>query len=141
MSGLDALELEVDTPSKMTILDPRTNLPLRDIEGNEAYIEVYSSDSQIARKFKRAIKTSRMRVRNPNSLTGEKLENEDAELLAELTTGWYLVDPGTGARIDLPYSRENARKLYGNHKLAWLYDQVDAHAGNRANFFKAASTT
>lgn len=138
MAKLEDLELEVDKPSRMPILDPRTNLPMADKEGNPAYVEVYSSDSDIASKFRREIKTSRLRTRNPNALTGDKLESEDVELLAALTAGWHLVTFDREP-IEVECTRDNARKLYANHKMKWLADQVDAHAGNRANFSKASS--
>lgn len=138
MAKIEDLELEVDRPSRMTILDSATNLPMRDKAGMVAYIDVYSSDSDIARKFKREIKTARLRARNPNALTGAKLEDEDVQLLAALTAGWYLVTR-TGEPIELECSRDNALKVYGNHKMAWLADQVDAWAGARGNFSKVSS--
>jgi hypothetical protein len=138
MSNLEALEIEVDKPSRMVILHPKTNLPMKDIEGKEAYIDVYSSDSVIAVKFKREIKTARLRTRNPNSVTGETLDSESAELLAALTAGWYLVD-FSGNQIDLPFSRDSAAKMYSNNRNQWLTDQVDAFSGARGNFLGASS--
>jgi hypothetical protein len=139
MAALEDLELEVDKPSRMIVLDSGTNLPMRDKAGKEAFVDVFSTDSDIARKFKREIKTSRLRARNPNSLTGAKLEDEDIQLLAALTgPEWYLVTK-SGDPIDLPCTRENALKLYANHRMAWLTDQVDGHASARANFSKVSS--
>lgn len=140
MASIEDLELEVDKPSRMVLLHSATNMPIKDKQGKEAYVDVYSADSDIARKIKREIKTSRLRSRNPNALTGAKLEDEDVQLLAALTAGWYLVSPVSGEPIDLEFSRENAIKLYGNHKAQWITDQVDAHAAARGNFFKALST-
>jgi hypothetical protein len=140
MASLSDLELEVDKPSRMTILDPATNLPMQDKAGKQAFIDVYSADSEIARKFRREIKTSRLRARNPNALNGDKLEAEDVQLLAALTAGWYLVTRA-GEPIEIECTRENAAKIYANHKMAWLADQVDAHAGSRGNFSKPSSTS
>lgn len=140
MAKLEDLELEVDKPSRMTLLDPVTNLPMKDKAGKEAYVDVYSSDSDIARKIKREIKTSRLRMRNANALNGQKLEDEEVQLLAALTAGWYLVSR-VGEPIELDCTRDNALKLYANHKMAWLYDQIDAHAAARGNFSKAASNS
>lgn len=140
MAKLEDLELQVDTPSRMVILSPRDSLPMKDKEGKEAYVDVYSSDSEVARKFRTEIKTSRLRLRNPNALNGEKLESEDIELLAALTSGWYLVN-FEGEPIDLDCTRDNARKVYAKGSMAWLKDQVDQHAGNRANFSRASSQT
>ena len=148
MAGIEDLELEVDKPSRMIVLHPATNLPMKTkdtvgedgqpIEGRVAYVDVYSSDSQTAVKLRQEIKTARLRQRNPNAMTGAKLESEGVELLAALTAGWFLVSL-SGDPVDLEFSRENARKLYANHKMAWLYEQVDAHAGARGNFSKASS--
>src|SRR5437879_6088795 len=91
MNSIEDLELEVDKPFRMPVLHPMNNLPMRDTEGKEAYVDVLSSDSAIAKKIRREIKTSRLQTRNPRSLTGAKLEDEDVELLAALSTGWYLV--------------------------------------------------
>lgn len=138
MAKLEELELEVDAPSRMIVLDAVTSLPMKDRDGKEAYVEVYSSDSDIARRFKREIRTSRLRMRNPNGLNGQKIEDEEVQLLAALTAGWYLVNR-SGEPIDLPFTPENALKLYANNKMAWLADQVNEHAAARANFSKAAS--
>lgn len=149
MASIADLELEVDKPSRMTVLDPATNLPMKEKdevdekgnvikEGRMAYVEVYSADSDIARKMKREITTSRLRMRNPNSITGARIEDEGVQLIAALTAGWFLVNQ-KGEVIDLACTRENAAKLYANNKMAWLYEQVDQHAGARGNFSKASS--
>lgn len=139
MSKLTGLELEgVDTPSRMTILHPITNMPMVDVDGKEAWIDLYSTDSEVARKFGREMKTARLRERNPNSMTGEKLENNEVDLYAALTAGWYLLDLAN-APVDMPFSRSEAVGLYGNHKMAWLLEQVASFASARANFSKASS--
>lgn len=140
MNKLQGLELEVDAPSRMTILHPKTNLPLVDSAGEVAWIEVYSTDSDVARKFGRDAKTARLRTRNPNSVTGETMENEEVELVASLTTGWRLLDL-KGEPVDLPFTRGEAVSLYGNHKMHWLFEQVVTFANSRANFSPASSTT
>ena len=140
MASLEDLELEVDKPSRMVILNPRDNMPMKDKDGKEAYVDVYSSDSDIGRKFTREITTARLRTRNPNALTGDKLEGEKVDLLAALTAGWHLVN-FVGDPIDMECTRENARKLYSNNKMQWLADQVDSFAGTRANFSRASSPT
>lgn len=138
MPGLDSLELDVDKPARMIILDPRNNLPMKGKDGKEAYVDVYSSDSEIARKFNRQIKTARLRTRNPNAITGDKLEEEDVERLAALTSAWHLV-AFDGETIELECTNENAKKLFANNKLQWLVEQIDTFAGSRANFSKASS--
>lgn len=132
-----ALELQVDTANRMVILHPGTRMPLKDASGIEAYVDVLSGDSDVAEKFRKEIRAARLRTRNPSKFDADK---ENRELLGMLTTGWYLLD-FNGTPIDLEHSRASAIELFANHKMAWLTDQVDEFAGDRANFFKASSTT
>lgn len=137
LAALAGLELEPDRAGRLTLLHPGTQMPLTDKSGKEAYIDLLSSDSEVAEKHRKEIRTARMRTRNPNKID---LDAESNELLARLTTGWYLVD-FTGNPIDVPFTRENALAIYGNHKMAWLTDQADSFAGERANFLQASSTS
>lgn len=140
MSKFDTLALEVDKPSRMTIQHPHTNLPLRDKEGNEAYIDLHSSDSGVARKAQRMITNGRLNMRNRNKITAERLETEGTELLADLTVGWRLVGLD-GELLDVPFSRQNAVELYENTAMAWLREQVDQFTADRASFSAAPSTS
>jgi hypothetical protein len=140
MSKFSGLELEVEAPFRLTLLHPVTRQPLRDTEGKEAYIDHYSADSEIARKHQRAVQRRRLAMRGRLKITPEELEAEATEVLAALTAGWYLVDL-KGNPIDLPFTQENARELYGNSAVGWLREQIDESAADRANFSKGSSTT
>lgn len=137
-SKFAALELETDKPGRMIIVHPVSRQPLRDAEGKEAYIDLYSADSEVARKHHRTVQRRRLAMRGRGKLTPEELDAENVELLAALTTGWYLLDLA-GNVIDVPSNAENAREIYGNSKIAWLREQVDEYAVDRGNFSMASS--
>lgn len=137
MSKFSALELAVDQPFRMVLVDPHTRQPIRDADGNEAYIEHYSADSEAARKHQRAISRRRLAMRGRLKLTPEEIEAEGIELLATLTIGWNLVGRD-GTKIDVPFSQENARELYSNPAIPWVKEQLDDSASERANFSKGS---
>jgi hypothetical protein len=134
------LELEVEAPFRLVLLHPVTRQPLRDSEGREAYIDHYSADSEIARKHQRAVQRRRLAMRGRLKITPEELEAEATEVLAALTVGWHLVGL-KGDPIDTPFTPENARELYSDPRVAWLREQLDESAADRANFSKGSSTT
>lgn len=132
------LEISVDTAQRMVLVHPTSRQPLRDPDKNEAYIDLYSSDSEAARQHTRAIQRRRMAMRGRGKIAPEELEAEAVELLAALTTGWRLVSLD-GQPIDVPFSIENARDLYSAPSLAWIKEQVDEFAADRGNFATASS--
>lgn len=140
LEKLRGLELEVDAPGRVMLLRPGSNQPLVDADGKQAYIDIYSSDSAIAMQYKRDLKTERLSHRTRTVLTGEKADEEVADFLAALTTGWHLVSLA-GEVIDLEFSREAAKAVYANHRMLWVLDQVDTFAADRENFLKASSAS
>lgn len=137
MSKFAGMALEVDKPSRMVIVHPVSRQPLRDAEGKEAYIELYSGDSDVAKKHHRAVQRRRLAMKGRGKITPEELEAEHVEFLGALTVGWYLVDL-SGAPISVPFSPENARDLYAEAALSWVREQVDEFTGDRGNFSKAS---
>jgi hypothetical protein len=131
-SKFAAFEIEVDKPSRMTLLD-RQRQPYRNGDGRAAWIELYSADSDIARKHRRAVTRKRLAMRGRGKITPEELEAEDTELLIALTAGWELVI------TDLPFSKENARELYLNPKIPHIREQVEEYVNDRGNFSTASS--
>src|SRR4029077_1406550 len=127
------LELEVETPFRLTLIHPVTRQPMRDADGNQAYIDHYSADSEIARKHQRNVQRRRLAMRGRMKITPEELEGEAVEILAALTAGWHLVDL-KGNVIDLPFNQDNARELYANPAVSWLREQIDESTADRANF-------
>lgn len=140
MSKFSALELPVDAPIHLVLTHPVTKQPLRDLEGKEAYIDHYSGDSEIARKHSRAVQRRRLAMRNRGKITPEELEAESVELLAALTTGWYLVALDR-TPIEVPFTPENARELYSNPAVAWIRELVDESASDRGNLSPASSSS
>lgn len=140
MGKFAGLALAVDTPARMTIHHPFTGLPIRGADGEEAYIELHSSDSDIAKKAQRAITNARLAMRNRNAIDAKRLESEGTELLADLTVGWRLMTLD-GDPVDVPFSRANAVELYADNEMAWLREQVDGFVADRENFSKASSTS
>lgn len=138
-SEFSGLELDVEKPIKLVLVHPVTRQPMRDEDGKEAYIEHHSSDSSIALKHQRSVQRRRLAMRGRLKVTPEELEAEAVELLAALTTGWHLVGLN-GKKIDIPFTQENARKLYANPAVGWLREQYDESAADRANFSQGSST-
>ena len=139
MNDFSGLELEVETPFRLVLVHPITRQPMRDEQGNPAYIDHYSSDSEIARKHQRNIQRRRLAMRGRMKITPEELEAESVDILAALTVDWHLVDL-KGQVIDLEFSQEHARRLYANPAVSWLREQLDESTADRANFSKGSST-
>ena len=139
MSKFSGLELEVETPYRLILVNPVTRQTMRDPEGNPAYIDHYSADSEIARKHQRTIQRRRLAMRGRMKITPEEIEGESIDILAALTVGWHLVDL-KGNLIDLPFNQENARELYSNPAVSWLREQIDESTADRANFSQASSS-
>lgn len=138
MGKFDGLALAVDRPRTCALVNPITRQPLRDGDGNEAFISLYSVDAEPARQHR--LEASRRRLNTRGTVSPEELEADSVALLAALTAGWHLVALD-GSPIDVPFSAEAARELYAEPSLAWIREQVDAFASSRANFGKASSTS
>jgi hypothetical protein len=140
MNDFSGLELEVEMPFRLVLVHPITRQPMRDEQGNPAYIDHYSSDSEIARRHQRNIQRRRLAMRGRMKITPEELEAEAVDILAALTVDWYLVDL-KGQVINTKCTPENARKLYASPAVSWLREQLDESTADRANFSKGSSTT
>ena len=146
MSKFAGLGLQTDAPSRMTILHPVTGQPLRvctiGADGKpefreEAYIELLSRDSTVARRHDRAVADKQLRSRG-RRLTAEELEGDRLERLAKLTRGWRLCGLD-GAPIDVDFSEGTARELYAEPTLSWLRDQAQTWVDDLGNYAPAAS--
>jgi hypothetical protein len=137
-AALSALSLDVEKPQRMPLLHYQTRQPLRGPNGEEAYVDLYSSDSDIARRHNRETQRRRLNMRGRGKLTPEELEAEATDLLVALTAGWSLVALD-GSMLGLPFSAQNARVVYD--KVTWIREQVDEFAADRGNFTRASSST
>jgi hypothetical protein len=136
-SALARLSLEVEKPARMPLLHYQTLQPLRDATGKEAWIDLYSSDSEIKRRHDRETQRRRLNTNRVGRIrvTPEELEAEGTDLLVSLTAGWFLLDLD-GFPIELPFTPENARRIYDG--IVWIREQVDQFCADRANFTPAS---
>jgi hypothetical protein len=140
-SKFAGLALEVEKPSRMTIMHPLTNAPLRDKDGQEAWIELYSSDSDPARKHQRSAQRRRLASagrRGRVKVTPEEMEADGIDMLVAITAGWNLLDL-SGKPLKVEFNQDNARELYAEPGMSWLVEQIDTFASERENFSKASS--
>ena len=130
------MALAVDRPSRLKLLHPVTKLPLRDQEGGEAFIDLLSWDSA-ASQAHRIQRDDRVR-RLGREMTAEESQQDTAEHIAALTVCWRLVALD-GRPMEVDFSPEAARLLYGMRELAWARFQVVEHLNNRGNWQQASA--
>lgn len=140
MNGFAALALPVDQPARMVIIHPVTGQRLCAADGGEAYLDLHSLDSPQAERRRRDLLQRRLDAGDRRRLSVEEAERERLDLLAALIAGWRLLDLD-GRPLDLPFSPAAARDLLATPGMAWLCEQVDAFASDRANFWKASLRT
>lgn len=142
------LGINVEKPTRITILNPLTGFPLVDTATQkEAWVEIYSADSPVVKKKQRQITLARiqaaqMRNNRPKEISEDDLvrgEKDEMDTLAALTSDWFLVTLDGEAIGDFPCTPENARDLYSDPSTTWLKDFVDKEASNRTNFAKDSS--
>lgn len=155
--GLPAgLGADVEKPRRMTILHPKTNRPLMiktvveapSVDGGEprkveepAWIDVYSSDSEVARKHSREQINARLssKRRRNTLMSAEEIDANGNELLAVLTADWKLGTLDGEPITNFPCNRESAFELYSAPEMAWLKAQVDEFASEIGNFVTDSS--
>ncbi len=144
MSKFAALAANVADTYRVEIIDEITDEVLKDKDGNPAYIDVLSTDSDAGREFDRELRAkqrrSAMKSRNGMPDDSDPLE-ENQRKLARLTKGWHLVDPNTREVIDVPCTPSNALELYSEKGTNWIFVQAWVGATKAANFMKRTSTT
>lgn len=107
--------------------DPVTNEPLMDGD-DPVTITLLGADCQDLRDARRDIERRRAE--------GEEISEDQAgaELLAAITVGWSGI--GLHSNEALPFSRENAIRLYLDPDADWICGQVGPFSRNRRNFLK-----
>lgn len=106
-----------------------------DKNGNPFFIDVYSEDSAVGRRFDKeqrdkAFKYARDGIEQPT-----QIEINIAKCAA-LTAAWHLVDPETLEPIDVPCNADEAKELYSLPLTTWIWVQPWAAANNHINFIK-----
>lgn len=128
---LDLDDLDVSTASEagsdLTVLHPTSGEP------TEIVIHIAGPDSKRARDADREMtdkltKEAIDKKLTPDDATFERMASMRA---ASLTLGWSGIQWGG---TEFPFNAENAIKLYTERR--WIRTQVEAFAGQRANFFK-----
>lgn len=139
-SKFAALAANVSTPFSVELLHPVTDEPIKDKAGKAAFIEILSVDSPEGRAFD-AIERKRLTEKAVKGRAGDLPDQLDQNQLkaAKLTRKWHLVDPTTGEVLDVPCSEANARELYAEPGMSWLFSQVWVGATNTGNFMKKTS--
>ena len=143
MDKFGSLSAKVEKPFRVILLDPATDLPLKDKDGKEAYIDVLSAQSDAGRKFDRERQTqmARRAMRSRNQVLDEDAFEINTAKTAALTVGWYLVDPSNGEPIDAAFSMEAALEFYRLPLAHPFFMQAFVAAHETANFIKSSSTT
>src|SRR4249920_1769462 len=82
-----------------------------DNDGHPFFIDVYSEDSAVGRRFDREQREQALTNARNGTDQPSQLEINIAKCAA-LTAGWHLVDPETLEPNEEPCTVENARELY-----------------------------
>lgn len=133
---LNKLDLQPvsDEGADMHLEHPVTGERLFNDDGDAMVIRLIGRDSKRFRAKNAQIANRKMAKRN-NRNSVEELDSDGAELLAACTLGW------SGLALNgepLPFSEQNALKLYTNPGYRWIREQVDTFIADRANFFMTA---
>src|SRR5262245_40510316 len=127
---------------RVVIIDAVSEKPIKDKDGNHAWIDVLPSDGEAGRAFDKEERAARFRMarKGRKGATDDvaQLERNVAKL-SVLTKSWHLVDPVTNEVIDVPCTEENAKELYGSEGMNWLFVQAWVAANDAANFMKRSA--
>jgi hypothetical protein len=96
-----------DGTFRVRLLDRKTDRPIKDQAGEEAWIDVIYSNSTIGRMLDVDIARERAALGKRDT----QLELNIMKL-ARMTKGWHLVDPVTREAIDVSPTVENAEEFY-----------------------------
>lgn len=142
MSKFGSLSASADVPFRVVLIDPKTDEPLKDTSGAEAFVNIISVQSEIGRKFDRerqkVITRRAMRNRNQDLIDDDQFEINIAKL-ARLTTSWHLVDPVSKEPLDVQYSYDAAVEFYKLPLAHSFFVQAWVAANEPANFMQSSS--
>jgi hypothetical protein len=139
-----SLAADVSKPFRVELIDPTTEDVIRDKVGKASYIDVWSTDGEVARNYGKAQRKD-LNLRIKQSRNGKVEQNDQLEeniaITAVVTSGWYLVDRLTGEALDVPCTAENAADLYSPPGMGWIFVQAFTGASSAANFLQKPSKT
>ena len=133
LGKFSALKLATEVARKMEIGHPVTGMPMRTVEGEVAFIELFSADSSIAKKFDREMLDRRLGRKV--KVTAAELEEENLIRAAKLTKSWMLLSPDSMEVLEVECSEASAIELYRD--CEWLLEQVLDFSRGRGNFSKS----
>lgn len=142
MTLFDKMLLNTEQPAKV-VLKTVNGSTLKDKDGKEAFISILSTDSQKANAIRLQARNRRIK----GEVTTAEVNDEEAiQLLAELTTDWYLVGFDGEPLVDdagnkLPCTVSNAKVFYSILAAQHWRDQVQAAAGSRELFIPVSANT
>jgi hypothetical protein len=127
-----------ETPARMTVISPWDPDPIvRSDTGEECWIELYPSQSEVGRLVDRKLLDKNLR-RRVQRMSAKDIEANVVEKLAGLTKAWCLAMPD-GTPIDEPCTPENALAIYSD--VQWLRDQVSTFVNDLGNWRPTLSQT
>lgn len=132
--------------ARCVLVHPDTRKPLLDEHGKEAALILGGKDSEQYQKTSRAWQAHRLeaaaRARRLKTVKGEQLQAEIEEhaldLLVAVTFGWENIS--LNAPEELPFSPENARRLYSEGPL-FVREQAEEFIDERGNFLLPSKTS
>lgn len=131
--SLDALAIDVTQTVKVSLLNPKTRQPIRDVDGNESYIELVSLDSPEVLAVQKAAINKRLKMRGRATVTADEIEAERAETLIAATKTWNLISLD-GKPLNVELTPVTARTVYTDARFAWIREQVNEALDDRATF-------
>lgn len=142
MGKFSSLGIAVDDAARLYLTHPVTGQPLRGPDGDDAWIDLLSTDSAVARQHERQVNDRRLQSRG-RVQTGEQLEAERIDLLVKLTKDWNLLcfdgSPLLNDGKPIEVTETTVRELYIEPVTSWITKQVAEFVGNIGNFAKASS--
>ena len=139
LQNISKTVIEAGAPGRMTVLDFNRQ-PIRNTDGSTNFIDLYSADSEIAKKQNRRVTDRRIAMKGRGKVSAAEIEADQVELLVSLTAGWGTISKdGQTVTHDPAFSADAARDLYSNPDNAEIRSQVDEFTADRGNFSKALS--
>ena len=140
MSKFGSLSGSAEEPFRVVLLDPSTDQPIVDVNGQSAYVDVLCAQSDAGREYDRERNSAQLRkaARGRASFDDDLFESNVAKL-SRLTVGWHLVDPVDRAPLDVPCGEENAAEFYRQKLCYPFFQQVFAAAHDTGNFLTRSS--
>jgi hypothetical protein len=140
MAKFGSLSGSAEEPFRVVLLDPSTDQPIVDVNGQSAYVDVLCAQSDAGREYDRERNSAQLRkaARGRASFDDDLFEANVAKL-SRLTVGWHLVDPVNRAPLDVPCSEENSAEFYRQKLCYSFFQQVFAAAHDTGNFLMRSS--